>query len=211
MMTDRVHKIASKQVTGWSKFQLPGYWVVLQVLVVVAFAVYLVGQAFTGGSDGPGEAGGIPSFEERPGQVGGETAALPVDPPSDGLPGATTGAPVATGAPGAGEATSVVDVSGVPVDVPDEAARVAVAGLRANYDPAVAATVPVAGGGTVPAPARAFPDATVGALVFVSKDGAERLVFAAATDADGAGSTFGSVTTTITVYFDGSSWSVERA
>lgn len=196
MLTDRAHSLASKRVTSWSKHQLPGYWTMFQIVACGGFALFAAVALLRGPSEGVPQAEGVAGFEQSDPQA--EPLAAPDDPmtPQDAPDPASP-------------STAVLDSEGKAVDVPDAAAQTAVAGLKAMFDPAVAATVPVTGGGTLPAPPRAFPDATVGDPIFVADVGNGRLVFAAQTDADGPGTTFGTVTSTITVVNEGAAWIVE--
>lgn len=203
---DRLHKFASTRMTKWSKRQLPGYWPALQVLCVVGFGLFLAIRLIGGGGGDPAvvatakPAPPVPSSTTAPADPGSTTAptAQPTTPQTqEPINGATSGPTV-----------DVMSMTGATVAVPEGAAQVATAGLQALFDPAVAATVPAAGGGTVPVPARAFPDASIGALV-VFENSADRVTFTASTDADGPSATFAPADYTITVVLDGGSWAVD--
>lgn len=211
MLSDRLHAAASKQVTAWSKYQLPGYWGLLQILTFVGFGIFLVVQLFSGSSS-PEPVADVPRFEDT-----SPSTSDPTDPATSDLPAGgpleEPADPVMPADPDPsttdGQGTvAVVDSSGAQVEVPAEAAELAEMALRALFDPSLAEQIPVEGGGTLPAAGRLLPDATVGALVLRSDPAEGRLVFAATTDADGPGSAFGPVVSTVTVFHDGSQWVV---
>jgi hypothetical protein len=199
MANDRLYRFASRKVTTWSRTQLPGYWTVLQVLAGAGFAVFIAVQLIGGGPAPAGEQ--APPVLSLP-RTEGTAPAAPVEP----------AAPVDPATPStAVPADATVDLPGAagqPVTVPQAVADLASLALRAQYDPDLAGQVPTAGGGTLPGPTQAFPGATVGPLtVVMAADG--RYALAAPTDADGEGSQYNAVTSTVTIVRDGDGWAVE--
>lgn len=215
MVNDRLHSFASKRMTKWSKRQLPGYWPALQFLAILGFGLFAVIHLLGGGSTEPGQAtagpGGVPapgSSQEQPTTSGDPTvpAAEPSsDPTTD--PTSTSSGPVPDDE---GPTVELLGLSGVPVSVPEGATTVATNAFRGMFDPAVAATVPVAGGGNLTPPTQLFADATVGTLVVVSSEDGH-VVFATTVDADGAGSTFSPTSASVSAVFDGSAWAVDMS
>lgn len=199
MANDRMYRFASRRVTSWSKTPLPGYWKLLQVVAIAGFAIFMAIQLLS--SQAPADP-----VVSLPG--GGAGSGQQTDPTATAQP--TEPAPT-TPAPTPGQ-TGTIDIAGpggAVLAVPQGAADVAGAALRALFDPTAAGAVPVVGGGTLPVAGRALPDATIGPMTVLEYDEGARYTIAAVTDADGSGTTYSSVTSSVTVVADGSRWAVE--
>lgn len=172
MRDGRVRKAASKRVTAWSEQTLPGWWTVFTVLAGAGFFLYL-GYSFIAPSPPPPAASRVAAPARTP----------------DAAPAVTrTSAPTSTTAPSTSQEAGDVAVrrwDGTSQTVPRAALSVATASFKALFDPAAAASVAVAGGGHLPAPAQALPDATVAEVSLASQGEPGRLFFSALVDYDG--------------------------
>lgn len=197
-VSDRIHSAASKRMTAWSRQTLPGSWALIQWVALAGFALWLVFALLGGGDDSAAQVSGksVDAMRWSPSQS--TTAAATTVP-------TTSGSSTATGA-----LVQVLDSTGALQDVPAAAAKLAGDAMRAMYDPAVAATVPQVGGGTLPAPSTAYPGAVVGSLTLVAGGTEDTLSFAASADADGDAGKFSPVQVTVTVTLQDGTWMAVR-
>lgn len=205
-VSDQMFSFASKRVTKWSKTRLPRGWFAFQVLVATALFIWIGWGILTGDTATSTSTTLTSGIAGTTGQPGQGTPAAPATTP------AATTAPTAVPDEGDGAATlAVTDVAGNSVQVPAPAAELASAALRGMFDTATATLVPIAGGGTMPAPVRDFPAATVGDLTLVAQSSdATQFTFVATTDADGSGATFSGVATQVVVANSSGSWVIAR-
>ena len=205
-MPSPVRKYISRRAATASKYQQPSWWALFTYGGLAVLVLYTLFSSLGGDTAVSPEASAARSALRgtlKPAQIAAPGASAPTTTTG----GATTPAP--SPATGSLPAVGLPGPGGRVVQVPGPAALVAANSMRALFDPAAAALVPLVGGGVLPAPAS---DPAGGAkgwvrnLTVVSYV-SPRLKVTALVDPDGDGP-LGATTVYRTLLLQGTTWAV---